>query len=112
MMVRIVRRSCTLYTHIAVEKGAALCNLRVGHIVALVATREVDGKRQLLAIDSYSESASEKVRDYVQEVLPDSQIDYLVKNANGLVVGENSCYAMFWVDAALPRDFNLLHRIV
>lgn len=102
----------TLYTHIAVEKGAALCNLRVGHIVALVAAREVDGKRQLLAIDSYSESASEKVRDYVQEVLPDSQIDYLVKNANGLVVGENSCYAMFWVDAALPRDFNLLHRIV
>ena len=78
----------------------------------LLDNREVDGKRQLLAIDSYSESASEKVRDYVQEVLPDSQIDYLVKNANGLVVGENSCYAMFWVDAALPRDFNLLHRIV
>ena len=101
----------TLYHHIAVEKGAALCNLRVGHIVALVAAREVNGKRQFLAIDSYSESASEKVRDAVQEVLPDSQINYLVKNAAGLVVGENSCYGMFWVDASVPRDFNLLHRI-
>lgn len=51
----------TLFQHIAVEHGVALCNLRVGHIVALVAAREVQGVKQLLAIDSYSESAAEKV---------------------------------------------------
>ena len=102
----------TLFTHIAVERGVALCNLRVGHIVALVAAREAQGVRQLLAIDSYSESAAEKVRDHVLEVLPDSLITYPVKNAAGLEVGENRYYAVFWVDASLPRDFNLLHPLV
>lgn len=101
----------TLYHHLAHEHGAALCNLRVGHIVALVAAREVDGVRQLLAIDSYSESATDKVRDHVLEVIPASAIDYEVRNADGLVVGENRCYSMFWVDASLPRDFNLLHPL-
>lgn len=101
----------TLFQHIAVEHGVALCNLRVGHIVALVAAREVQGVKQLLAIDSYSESAAEKVRDHVLEVLPDSVIAYQVKNSAGLVVGENQCYGMFWVEASLPRDFNLLHPL-
>lgn len=101
----------TLFQHIAVEHGVALCNLRVGHIVALVAAREVQGVKQLLAIDSYSESAAEKVRDHVLEVLPDSVITYQVKNSAGLVVGENQCYGMFWVEASLPRDFNLLHPL-
>ncbi len=32
--------------------GCALCDLRVGHIVALVDWRERDGERQLLVIDS------------------------------------------------------------
>lgn len=101
----------TLFQHVAVEHGVALCNLRVGHIVALVAAREVQGVKQLLAIDSYSESAAEKVRDHVLEVLPDSVITYQVKNSAGLVVGENQCYGMFWVEASLPRDFNLLHPL-
>ena len=93
------------------EHGVALCNLRVGHIVTLVAAREVQGVKQLLAIDSYSESAAEKVRDHVLEVLPDSVITYQVKNSAGLVVGENQGYGMFWVEASLPRDFNLLHPL-
>ena len=67
--------------------------------------------RELLAIDSYSESASEKVRDRVAEVLPGSEILYPVRNNAGLIVGEGMSYAAFWVDAATPRDFNLLHRV-
>lgn len=100
----------TLYHFLLTEKGVSMCNLRVGHIVSLVAAREKDGLRQVLAIDSYSESASEKVRDQVIEVIPSSEITYAVRNQNGLVVGEGMSYAAFWVDASLPRDFNLLHR--
>lgn len=101
----------TLYEFLLHERGVAMCNLRVGHIVTLVAAREQDGRRQLLALDSYSESASEKVRDHVTEVIPGSEVAYAVTNADGLPVGENTAYAAFWVDASLPRDFNLLHRI-
>lgn len=101
----------TLYQHLLHHEGVAMCNLRVGHIVALVAAREKDGRRQVLAIDSYSESASEKVRDHVIEVIPGTEITYAVKNAQGLQVGESTAYGAFWVDADLPRDFNLLYRI-
>ena len=101
----------TLYDMLLHEQGVAMCNLRVGHIVTLVAAREQDSIRQVLAIDSYSESASEKVRDHVIEVIPGSKITYVVKNASGLPVGENMAYGAFWVDASLPRDFNLLHRL-
>lgn len=101
----------TLYRFLFTEQGVSMCNLRVGHIVSLVAAREKDGLRQLLAIDSYSESASEKIRDRVVEVVPSSEITYAVKNSAGLIVGESTAYAAFWVDASLPRDFNLLHRV-
>ena len=101
----------TLYGFLLHERGVSMCNLRVGHIVTLVAAREKDGVKQVLALDSYSESASEKVRDHVVEVIPGSEITYAVKNAAGLPVGENIAYAAFWVDASLPRDFNLLHRL-
>lgn len=88
--------------------NAALCNLRVGHIVALVGWREDNGKRQLLALDSVAESAAEKVRNAVYGVVEGSRISYPVRNAEGLVVGSGESYALFWVDAELPRDFNLL----
>lgn len=101
----------TLYELLLREECVSMCNLRVGHIVALVAAREQDGRKQVLAIDSYSESASEKVRDKVTEVLPGSEIVYEVKNSSGVSVGQGVSYAAFWVDASLPRDFNLLYRI-
>ena len=101
----------TLYDLLLREECVSMCNLRVGHIVALVAAREQDGRKQVLAIDSYSESASEKVRDKVTEVLPGSEIVYEVKNDSGITVGQGVSYAAFWVDASLPRDFNLLYRI-
>ncbi len=99
-----------LWQLLAEERGVALCNLRVGHIVALVAARERDGERQLLAIDSYSESMAEKVRDHVREVLPGSEIVWPQRNSQGLTVGTAVSYAAFWVSADTPRDFNLLWR--
>jgi len=91
--------------------NAALCNLRVGHIVALVDARETEKGREYLVIDSYSESTHEKVRDSVREVVEASSITSPVKNGAGMIMGETTQYAMYWVDAAQPRDFNLLHRI-
>ena len=91
--------------------NAALCNLRVGHIVALVDARETENGREYLVIDSYSESAHEKVRNSVREVIEASSITSPVRNADGLIVGETTQYAMYWVDASQPRDFNLLHRV-
>ena len=90
--------------------NAALCNLRLGHIVALLDWREKDGKRQLLVMDSVAESASEKFRDRVRECVPGTEIAYPVRNADDEIRGYGEGYAMFWVDFDLPWDFNLLHK--
>lgn len=90
--------------------NTALCNLRAGHIVALLAAREQDGRRQLLVMDSVAESAHEKVRNQVLAVVPGTEITYPIRNAADAVVGFGRSYAMFWVDAGLPKDFNLLHK--
>lgn len=99
-----------LFDHIAAG-NTALCNLRIGHIVALVKSRVADGEKQLLAIDSYSESASERVRDFVREIVPGSEIVTAVRNQANLTVGLNVTHAMFWIPASLPRDFNLLYKL-
>ena len=98
-----------LWRHM-VAGNTALCNLRVGHIVALVAAREQNGERQLLAVDSYSESADQRVRDRVCELVPGSEVLWPVRNEQGLIVGKSESSGAFWVRADLPRDFNLLHR--
>lgn len=100
-----------LYSFLLNGEGVALCNLRVGHIVALVAARQQGGVRQVLAIDSYSESADARVRDHVHEVVSGSEITYLVSNVQGIPVGLGTSYAAYWVDASLPRDFNLLYQL-
>ena len=100
----------TLYTHL-LHGNAALCNLRVGHIVALIGAREKDGVRQVLATDPYSESMDSRVADHVTEVIPGSEIVSAVQNAHGLDVGLQRSYAMFWAELAIVRDFNLLYRL-
>ena len=100
----------TLYTHLA-KGNAALCNLRVGHIVALLAAREQNGARQVLAADPYSESMDSRVTDHVYEVIPGSEIVSAVQNARGLTVGWQKTYALFWADLRIVRDFNLLYRV-
>ena len=101
----------TLRAHLLEHRGAALCNLRVGHIVSLLDAREADGEVQALALDSYSESMEEKIRPHVREIVPQSAVDTLVRNDAGLIVGQRRQYAMYWVDTAIVRDFNLLHAL-
>ena len=99
-----------LFEHI--EAGnTAICNLRIGHIVAIVKSRIVNGEKQLLAIDSYSESRSERVMDNIREVIEGTEIVTGIRNRSGLVVGYQVSHAMFWVPASLARDFNLLYKL-
>ena len=101
----------TLFDLLYAGRAVALCNLRPGHIVALPAARIVDGRKQLLAVDSYAESADPRVRDHVTEVVPGTEIGYDVRNAAGLTVGSAVSHGVYWVTADTPRDFNLLYRI-
>ena len=101
----------SLQEHLLGQHGVALCNLRVGHIVALLDARAEDGKVLALAIDSYSESMEDKIRPYVYRVVSESAIDSIVRNENGLAVGERRQYAMYWVDTMIVRDFNLLYAL-
>lgn len=100
-----------LFSFLLQGEGVAMCNLRVGHIVALVAAREKDGLRQVLAIDSYSESADARLCDHVLETIPGSEIIHTIANKGSVPVGLGVSYAAYWVDAELPRDFNLLYHL-
>lgn len=91
--------------------GCALCNLRPGHIVCLIEAREVNGEKQVLAVDSHSESADQRIFDQVREVIPESQVVSPIKNAGGLVTGYQISHGLFWVPLTLPRNFNLLYPI-
>lgn len=101
----------TLKKHLLDKKGVVLCNLRVGHIVSLVAARTVGNEVQALAIDSYSESADERVMNHVREIMEDSAVYSPVNNKQTLCVGERKQYALYWVNIDIVRDFNLLHAI-
>jgi len=100
-----------LKDHLLNQRGVALCNLRVGHIVSLLDARMVGDEVQALALDSYSESAVDRVKQHVREVICDSEISSYIKNDAGLIVGKQKQYALYWVDINIVRDFNLLHAI-
>ncbi len=99
-----------LYTHLSEDRGTALCNLRVGHIVALVAAKTEDGARQALAIDSYSESADARVRGHVLACIKGSEIVTGEYGSGGVLVGKTLRYAAYWADIDIVRDYNLLIR--
>ena len=92
--------------------GCALCNLRVGHIVALVDFRVNDGERQLLVIDSSRDSMNPSVRPRIREVVRGSRAVAEYVNTGGVRTGMDEHYAMFWVPLELPSDFNLLHKVL
>lgn len=99
-----------LHDHL-MHGDAALCNLRPGHIVALIGARIHDGEKQVLAIDSYSESCDSRVKDAVRELIPGSEIIFPIFNSRRLICGFEQASALFWVSLSTVRDFNLLHRI-
>ncbi|MBE5785984.1 MAG: hypothetical protein E7324_00415 [Clostridiales bacterium] len=100
----------TLHDHL-MQGNAALCNLRVGHIVALTGARIVNGEKQVLAADPYSESADPRVRDAVRECIPGSEIISPIRNRQDLICGWQQTHALFWVALSTVRDFNLLYKI-
>lgn len=93
------------------EGGCCLCNLRVGHIVALIDKRVVNGERQVLAMDPYSESGDARVREHVREVVKGTEVTAPVYGKDRLITGYQLNYALFWVPLTLPRDVNYLHKI-
>ena len=93
------------------EGGVALTDLRVGHIVALVDYRIVEGERQLLVIDSSRDSMHPAVRNHLCGVEDGTQITAYYQNSRGVITGVDTHYAMYWVPLSLPFDFSLLHRV-
>lgn len=100
-----------LWEHISINKGTALCNLRRGHIVTLIDSRVCDGERQFLVIDCHSESNHEKVKEEVRQVVSQSRVEWQLRNERGVIIGEEATFALFFVPAAMPMDYTLLHRI-
>ncbi len=98
----------TLYSHL-LRGGAALGNLRVGHIVALCQAREEQGEKQVLALDPYSETNHEKVSPFVRQVIEESAVITAGKSENGGAVFYTLTYAMYWMPLTRVHDFNLLH---
>jgi hypothetical protein len=90
--------------------GFAMCNLRVGHIVAVIDWRERDGERQMLVVDSACESNDRRVRDRVREVVPDSESVNIVRNRDGIDVGLSIGYSIYWVPVDMAMDFNLIWK--
>ncbi len=88
--------------------GCALCNLRVGHIVALVAAREKNRKQEYLVIDSYAESCDPRVMQAVTETEETSLVHWPLRNAQKVTTGIQSGYLVYWVSASLPKDYNRL----
>ncbi len=100
-----------LWEHISQKKGVALCNLRKGHIVALVDSKVMPtGERAFLAIDSFSESTRDTVRNHVLQVVEQSLVSSNQLNQSSLYVGSSTQYGMFWVKAELPMDYNLIYK--
>ncbi|MGN0778183.1 MAG: hypothetical protein ACI4MJ_03465 [Aristaeellaceae bacterium] len=93
------------------EQGVAMANLRVGHIVALLAVRELAGMQQLLVVDSYSESNDPRVSSHVTAVLPGSKVIDAPSHAADEPLLLREQYAAYWVNADCARDYTLLHRI-
>ncbi len=92
--------------------GCALTNIRRGHIVNLIACRTAaNGERQAPVLDCHSESADDRVKDRVREVLPNSAIRFPVYNESGVMTGINVSYGAFWVPLFMPMDFDLLYKV-
>ena len=100
-----------LYTFLREEQGVAMANIRAGHIVALLAAREKDGIRQILAVDSISESGDPRVKPHVTAAVPGTRIVFDLPAPGGGFPLRHEGHAACWVRADCPRDYTLLHRI-
>jgi hypothetical protein len=100
-----------LWKHLRHKEGTALCNLRAGHIVTLLDARKKDSNKQVLVIDSNSESKDTRIIENVFECDYSSAITCSLYNSSHILVGYEVCYAVYWASLDIVRDFNLLHII-
>ena len=100
-----------LYAFLRKEQGVAMANIRPGHIVALLAAREMEGTRQILVIDSFSESVDPRVRPRVTSLVPGTCNTFDLPAPDGGATLRREGHAAYWVEADCPRDYTLLHRI-
>ena len=99
-----------LYAFLRKEQGVAMANIRPGHIVALLAARETEGTRQILVVDSFSESSDPRVQPHVIAPVPGTRVSFDLPVQGGAPLRREG-HAAFWVAADCPRDYTLLHRI-
>ncbi|MDO4547031.1 MAG: hypothetical protein Q4D04_02935 [Clostridia bacterium] len=99
-----------LFGHIS-QGGAALCNLRVGHIVAVVAARNMNSGRELLIIDSHPTTRSNAQYEAIKQAEGDAFIVYETINGSGAVTGVSAQASAFWVSASAPFNYDLMHPI-
>lgn len=100
-----------LWSHLKDRRGVALCNLRPGHIVALLEARMEKEEKQALVLDSYSETQEEKVLPLVRQVIEPSAVVSPVRNEKGCISGYRIQYALYWASMETVRDYNLLHSL-
>ena len=100
-----------LYAFLREEQGVAMANIRPGHIVALLAARETEGTRQILVVDSFSESGDPRVQPRVISPVPGTLTSFDLPAQHGGASLRREGHAAYWVAADCPRDYTLLHRI-
>jgi len=100
-----------LRRHLLERRGVALCNLRVGHIVALMDARRMGDETQVLVFDPYSETSDARIMPLVRGVVEGSAIDCAMYNEKGVLTGCHRQYAVYWASDETVRDFNLLHAL-
>ena len=79
--------------------------------MALLAAREMEGTRQILVIDSFSESVDPRVRPRVTSLVPGTCNTFDLPAPDGGATLRREGHAAYWVEADCPRDYTLLHRI-
>ena len=100
-----------LYAFLREEQGVAMANIRPGHIVALLAARETEGTRQILVVDSFSESGDPRVQPRLISPVPGTRTSFDLPAQHGGASLRREGHAAYWVAADCPRDYTLLHRI-
>lgn len=100
-----------LWHHLEQRKGISLCNLRAGHIVSLLEARNENGERQVLVMDSYSETLDCRVVQMVRQVIESSAVTTRIVNGKGHFAGYQTQYAAYWASMDSIRDYNLLYRL-
>ncbi len=100
----------TLQTHL--EQGHfALCNVRRGHIVALVGIKTEHEIPQVLVIDANSESDDERVVNNVTQAIEGTEICVHSFNKHNVLVSSQTHYALYYVPLSVVMDYNLLYKV-